>query len=96
MVRLGEPFFTCSECAEVSDWLNVCRLLTLRALIHVKADLLVFLQQFEAFCMNLGEVRQRVLATIIRRDETKTLRIAAEQSTLTVVRAHFQSAAERS
>ena len=63
----------------MSDGLYVCRLLTLRALLHVKADLLVFLQRFESFCLNLGEVRKQVLATIIRRDEPKTLRIAAER-----------------
>jgi hypothetical protein len=37
------------------------RLLTLRALLHVKAYLLVFLQRFEAFCLNLGEVCKQVL-----------------------------------
>ena len=72
------------------------RLLTLRALIHVKADLLVFLQRFAAFCLNLEEVREQLLATIIRRHEHKTLRIAAKRQTLTVVRARFQSAVERS
>ena len=52
---------------------------TLRALPDVKADLLVLLQRFEAFCLNRGEVRKQVLATIIRREEPNTLRIAAER-----------------
>jgi hypothetical protein len=33
-----------SECGEVSDSLNVCRLFALRALLHFKGHLLIFLQ----------------------------------------------------
>jgi hypothetical protein len=57
------PWLRDSECHGVSDGLYVCRLITLRALLHVKADLLVLLQRFEAFCLNHGEVRKQVLAT---------------------------------
>jgi hypothetical protein len=67
-----------SESAAVSDELYVWPPAYPRALLHVKADLLVFLQRFEALCLKLGEVRKQILATIIRRDEPRTLRIAAE------------------
>lgn len=56
MVRRGGPFFCVSaSCAQVSARINFCRPLTLRALLQVKAYLLVVLQRFEAFCLNLGK-----------------------------------------
>jgi hypothetical protein len=49
---------------------------TLPVLPDVKADLLVFLQRFEAFRLNLGEVRKQVLAAVVLRDKSKAFHIA--------------------
>ncbi len=51
------------------------RLLPLEALLDFKADLLALLKRFEAAPLNLGEVREQVIAAVVRRDEPKTLRI---------------------
>jgi hypothetical protein len=53
--------------------LYIGRLLALRALLHVNADL-VFLQLL-TFCLNLGEVRKQVLATVVRRNKSKAFHI---------------------
>jgi len=58
----------------VVQWLwrfDVGRLLALGAGFHVKADLLVLLQRFETTpSSNFGEVREQVLAAVVRRSET--------------------------
>jgi hypothetical protein len=48
---------------------------TLRALRYFKRCLLIFLQRLEAVALNLGKMREQVLAAAVRRDEPKALRI---------------------
>jgi hypothetical protein len=48
-------------------------LLALRALLDFEAHLLVFLKRLEALRLDLGEMSEQILTTIIRRDETETL-----------------------
>jgi hypothetical protein len=51
-------------------------LLTLRSLLDIKCHTLLFLQRLETFALNFREVREQVFAAaVIRRDESKTLRI---------------------
>jgi hypothetical protein len=52
---------------------DVSRLLALRALLHFEADLLVFLQRFEATSLDFRKMREQVFAAAVRRNETKAL-----------------------
>ena len=52
---------------------NIGRLLTLRALLHFEAYLLVFLQRFEATSLDFRKMREQVFAATVRRNETKAL-----------------------
>jgi len=46
----------------------------LLALRHVERDLLAVLQRFEARALNRAVMREQILAAVIRRDESETLR----------------------
>src|ERR1700712_2328450 len=53
--------------------LDIRCLQTLRSFLRFEGHLLVFLQALEALRTDLREVREQIVATFIRRDETKTL-----------------------
>jgi len=55
------------------DALDVAGLLALRAGGHVKADAFAFGQGLETVALNCGKVCEQIVATVIRRNETKTL-----------------------
>ena len=59
--------------AEGLHRLDVRGLLALGALFHVKADFLAFLQRLEALGLDIGEVREEVVAAVVRRDESEAL-----------------------
>ena len=46
--------------------LDVCCLLAFRALLHVKADFLAFLERLDTFGLNFGEMRKQVFAPVVR------------------------------
>ena len=57
------------------DRFDIRGLLALRTHLHVEADLLILLQRFETLCLDFGEMREQVFAAVVRRDESKTLRV---------------------
>ncbi|CAM2156134.1 hypothetical protein PT2222_370008 [Paraburkholderia tropica] len=48
---------------------------TLRALLGFEAHLLVFSERLEAVGLDLGEVSEQVVATLVRGDEAKALAV---------------------
>ena len=56
-----------------ADRANLGRLLALRPFLHLELDLLVLLEGLEARTLDLGEVREEVLAATIRLDEAEAL-----------------------
>src|SRR3954462_2906728 len=59
----------------VSDGTDLAGRRTFLALGLFELDLLAFLQRLESGALDVGVVREEVLAAVIRRDESKTLRI---------------------
>lgn len=60
---------TTAGASELTDDLDVGRLQAFLTLGDLKAHFLAILQRFEAFSLDLGEVREQVIAAIFRRDE---------------------------
>jgi hypothetical protein len=54
---------------------DICRLLALRAGLHFERYALIFFQRLEPFRANFREVSEEIIATRIRRNEAKALRI---------------------
>ena len=55
--------------------LDVRRLLALRSLHDLEADLLTFLERFETVHLDGREVRKQILAAFIGRDESEAFRV---------------------
>ena len=55
--------------------LDVSRLQTLRALLRFEAHLLVFSQRLEAVAADFREMREQVVAALVRGDEAKALAV---------------------
>src|SRR4051812_26169303 len=55
--------------------LDVCCGRAFLALRHVEGDLLAFLERLEAGALDRAVMREEILAAVIRRDESKTLRV---------------------
>jgi hypothetical protein len=55
--------------------LDFRRLFALGALLHLEAHTLVFLQGLETTSQDLGKVRKQIISTIVRRNESETLRV---------------------
>jgi len=53
---------------------DIGRLLAFRAGRHVEGDFLVLPERFETPCLNGREMCEQIIASIIRFDETETLR----------------------
>ena len=62
----------CHQFAPRLAGLNIGGLLTLGALHHIEGNLLPFFQGFEAVHVDGGEMREQIIAAIIRRNKTKT------------------------
>lgn len=56
-----------------SKRLDVGCLLALWALFHLEADLLAFLERLKTASPNFGEMREEVVAAVVRRDEAEAL-----------------------
>jgi hypothetical protein len=54
--------------------LNICSLLTFGASGHVKGDLLIFGERFEAFALNCRKVGKQIITTIVRFNEAVAFR----------------------
>src|SRR5579864_6624821 len=54
---------------------DVSRLQTLRALLRFEAHLLIFSQRLEAVAADFGEVREQVVAALVRGDEAKAFAV---------------------
>ncbi len=55
--------------------LDIRCLLALRASRHIKSHTLIFLQGFETAALNRGEVREQIVAAIIRLNESETFSV---------------------
>jgi hypothetical protein len=69
-LNLGMTFASCRH--HLVSRVDVGRLQTLGAGGNVEADALAFLQGLETLALNCGEVREQIVATAFRGDETKT------------------------
>jgi hypothetical protein len=71
VIRLSQLIY-CQPNCQLSGF-DVGRLLALGALHNFKADFLPFFERLESAHVDRGEVREQVIASIIRGDKTKTL-----------------------
>src|ERR1700761_846543 len=68
-------FFCVQKEAESLHRLDVSCLLALRARLHFKRDLLVFLQRLEAVDADFREMREQIFTAAVRSDEAKALSV---------------------